>query len=67
MLRAEVVIVIGGYEDALGVTVVEDGDRLCRGEVCGVRIFLGARINILRITEPRTDQVEVVDTVVEDL
>ena len=66
MLRAEVVMVIGGYEDALGLTAIEDGDGLCGGKVCGERVLLGARINILRIAEPRTDQVEVVDAVIED-
>jgi hypothetical protein len=66
MLGTEVVMVIGGNEDALGISVTKDGDGLRGCEVCGVRVLFGACIDTLRVAEPRTDQVEVVDAVIED-
>lgn len=66
MLGAEIVVVIGGDKHALGVAVIQDGDGLGGREICRVRVLYGARIDVLRIAEPRTDQIEVVDAVVED-
>ena len=49
MLRAEVVVVIGRNEHALGVAVVEDGDGLGGREVCRVRVLYGAGVDALGI------------------
>ena len=43
MLRAEIVVVIGGNEDALGVAVIEDGDGLCGREVRRVGVLYRRR------------------------
>jgi len=66
VIGAEVVIVIRGNEDALRVAIVEDGDGLSRGKIGRVRVFYGACIDTLRITEPRTNKIEVVNAVIED-
>src|SRR5260221_6859389 len=66
MLWAEVVVVIGGDEDALRVAVIENGDGLCGREVCRVRVLYGARVDALRIAQPRANKVEVVNAVIED-
>src|SRR5262249_44275241 len=66
MLRAEIVIVIGGDENALAIAVIEDGDGLGSREVCGVRVLYGARIDILRIGQPRTDHAELENAELED-
>jgi hypothetical protein len=52
MLGSEVVMVIGGHEDALGISVIKDGDGLRGREVCGVRVLFGACIDTLRVAEP---------------
>src|SRR5258708_35582693 len=66
MLRAEVVVVIGSNEDALGFAVIEDGDGFCGREVWRMGVLYRARVGAVRIAQPRANKVEVVNAVIED-
>src|SRR4029077_10751785 len=67
VLWTEVVVVICGNKDAFGVAVVENCDRPGGGEVCCVRVFYRAGQHALRVTQPRANEIEVMNAVIEDL
>jgi len=59
--------VVGDDEDALPLAVVEDDGGLRGGERWGLRVADGFGVDALRSAEPGTDEIEIVDAVVEDL
>jgi hypothetical protein len=62
----KVVTVIRGDDNPFGATVLEDGTGLDGGQVWGEWMLNGPSIDAMRISQPGTNQIEVVDAVIED-
>src|ERR1700738_2199990 len=62
----KVMAVIRSDEDPFGISVIEDGSRSRSREIGSERMLYGAGVRTMGIAKPRTDEVEIVDAVVQN-